>query len=248
MDLLKNKVALVTGCSRGIGNAIMRRYAQEGASVYANARIPGSLDAVSREITASCPGKVIPAYFDIRDTAAVRDCIMRMKKEQGKLDILVNNAGIVKDARIDMADDRTMQATFETNVYAMVHVTQMALKLMRRGGTGAIINLTSIIGLRGSAGQSVYAASKGAVAALTMTWARELVSDNIRVNGLAPGKIDTDMFRSIGRERVTEQIKEVGMGRLGTAEEVANVAVFLGSDLASYVTGEIIGVNGGWFL
>jgi len=254
MGLLDGKTALVTGCSRGIGYAVMRRYVEEGAVVYANARMSGSLDHAlnsetgSLESNGACSGKMIPVYFDIRDKAGIKECMMRIRKEQGSLDILVNNAGVMQDAWINMINDETMNMTFDINVFSMIHVTQMALKIMRNGNAGSIINLSSIVGLRGSAGQSVYAASKGAVAALTKTWARELVSSNIRVNGLAPGKIDTDMFRSIGEERVAEQIQEVGMGRLGTSKEVADVAVFLGSDMSSYVTGEIIGVNGGWFL
>lgn len=246
MGLLEEKVTLITGCSRGIGHAIMQRYIEEGAIVYANARTIGSLDDAVKKQDA-CSGRLYPVYFDIRDQAAVKACIMQIKKEQGRLDVLVNNAGVMKDAWIGMVTNQTMETTFDINVFSMIHVTQMALKIMR-DTKGVIINLSSIVGLRGSAGQSVYAASKGAVAALTKTWARELVADNIRVNGIAPGKIDTDMVNSMGRERVAKQVKEVGMGRLGAAKEVADVAVFLGSDLSSYVTGEIIGVNGGWFL
>lgn len=246
MDLLKNKVALISGCSKGIGNAMARRFAEEGATVYAIARSEGSIDAFAEEMNASTDGKVIPVYFDICEKEAIKKCVMQIKKEQGKLDVLVNNAGIMKDALIGMVDDITLEQTFETNVFAMIHMTQLALKVMKKDG--AIINLSSIVGMRGSAGQTVYAASKGAVANLTKTWARELVKDNIRVNALAPGKIDTDMYHSIGADKVQEGIKEVGMNRLGSPEEVANVAVFLASDLASYVTGEIIGVNGGWFL
>ncbi len=246
MGLLEGKVTLITGCSRGIGYAIMQRYLEEGAIVYANARTDGSLDEVVQNEDV-CQGRLHPVYFDIQDQAAVKACIMQIKKEQGRLDVLVNNAGIMKDAWMGMITDQMLEATFDINVFSMLRVTQMALKIMR-GTKGAIINLSSIVGLRGNAGQSAYAASKGAVAALTKTWARELAAGNIRVNGIAPGKIDTDMVQSMGEERVAEQIKEVGMGRLGTAKEVADTAVFLGSDLSSYITGEIIGVNGGWFL
>lgn len=242
--LLENKVALITGCSKGIGHAMMELFAREGAAVYASARAEGCLD----EAAARSEGRIVPVYFDVRDSAAVKQCVMRIKKEQGRLDILVNNAGVMKDDLIEMVSDRTMADTFETNVYAPVHVTQMALKLMKRQKSGSIINITSIVGLRGSAGQTAYAASKGAVAAMTRTWARELVADGIRVNGIAPGKIDTSMYRSIGEARVAEGVGEVGMGRLGRPEEVAAAALFLASDLASYVTGEILGVNGGWFL
>lgn len=247
MGLLENKTALITGCGRGIGKALAERFAEEGADVYAVARAESSLADLADHAREGQFGNIIPVYFDIRDKAEIKKCIMRIKKEKGTLDVLVNNAGIMKDALVEMVDDNVMKETFDTNVFALVHMTQMAIKIMKNHG-GSIINLSSIVGVRGSSGQTVYAASKGAVANLTMTWARELAGSNIRVNALAPGKIDTDMFRSIGRERVEKGIEEIGLGRLGTPIEVANVAVFLASELASYVTGEIIGVHGGWFL
>lgn len=246
--LLENKVALITGCSKGIGYAMMELFAREGAAVYAAARTEGCLDDAAAHLAETTAGMVVPLYFDVRDKDAIKQCVLRIKKERGRLDILVNNAGIMKDDLVEMVSDRTMADTFETNVFAPVHVTQMALKLMKRQKSGSIINITSIVGLRGSAGQTAYAASKGAVAAITRTWARELVADGIRVNGIAPGKIDTSMYRSIGEERVSEGIREVGMSRLGRPEEVAAAALFLASDLSSYITGEILGVNGGWFL
>lgn len=248
MKLLEGKVVLITGCSKGIGRAIMERFAQEKAVVYANARNVGDIDNISEKLSNDYETKVVPCYFDVRDKNATKKCIMRIKEERGKIDVLVNNAGIMKDALIEMVDDTTLQDTFDTNVFSMIHMTQMALKLMKRGGGGVIVNLSSIVGVRGSEGQTVYAASKGAVANLTMTWARELVKHDIRVNALAPGKIDTDMYQSIGEDKIEEGIKEVGMKRLGKPEEVANAALFLASDLSSYITGEIIGVNGGWFL
>ena len=242
--LIENKIALITGCGRGIGRAMAELFVREGAVVYAVARAEGCLD----ESAEAAGGALVPLYFDVRDRAAIKQCIMRIKKEQGRLDILVNNAGVMKDDVLEMVTERTMAETFETNVFAPVYVTQMAVKLMKRQKSGSIINVSSIVGLRGSAGQTAYSASKGAVAALTKTWARELVADGIRVNGLAPGKIDTSMYRSIGEARVAEGIREVGMGRLGKPEEVAAAALFLASDLAGYITGEILGVNGGWFL
>lgn len=246
--LLENKIALITGCSKGIGHAMMELFAREGAIVYAAARTEGCLDEDAPAVSESAAGTVVPVYFDVRDKDAIKQCILRIKKEQGRLDVLVNNAGVMKDDLLEMVSDRTLADTFETNVFAPVHMTQMALKLMKRQKSGSIINVSSIVGLRGSAGQTVYSASKGAIATITKTWARELVADGIRVNAIAPGKIDTSMFRSIGEERVAEGIREVGMGRLGRPEEVASAALFLASDLSSYVTGEILGVNGGWFL
>lgn len=246
--LLENRTALITGCGRGIGRAMMEVFAKEGAAVYAVARAEGCLDETAEALSADAAGTVVPLYFDVRDKNAAKQAVMRIKKEQGRLDVLVNNAGVMKDDLLEMVGDDALRETFETNVFAPVHMTQLAVRLMKRRKSGSVINITSIVGLRGNAGQTAYAASKGAVATLTKTWARELAADGIRVNGIAPGKIDTDMYRSIGQTRVEDGVREVGMGRLGRPEEVANAALFLASDLSSYVTGEILGVNGGWFL
>ncbi len=246
--LLENRTALITGCGRGIGRAMMEVFAKEGAAVYAVARAEGCLDEAAEALSADAAGTVVPLYFDVRDKNAAKQAVMRIKKEQGRLDVLVNNAGVMKDDLLEMVGDDALRETFETNVFAPVHMTQLAVRLMKRRKSGSVINITSIVGLRGNAGQTAYAASKGAVATLTKTWARELAADGIRVNGIAPGKIDTDMYRSIGQTRVEDGVREVGMGRLGRPEEVANAALFLASDLSSYVTGEILGVNGGWFL
>lgn len=246
--MLENKIALVTGCSRGIGQAIMMRYAQEGAIVYANARQEGCLAEIAQQVYDGDCGYIRPVYFDITDKAAIKKCIMQIKKEQGKLDILVNNAGIMKDAYLDMVDDKTIEETFAVNVFALIHITQLALKIMKTSHRASIINMASIVGERGNVGQSVYAASKGAVLALTKTWARELAGKNIRVNAIAPGKIETDLFKAIGEKRIAEQLNDVSMGRLGRPEDIADVAAFLASDKSAYITGEAVGVNGGWFL
>lgn len=248
MGLLENKVALVTGCGQGIGKMIMTRFVEEGATVYANDCCEEQLLIVVEEVRTKYEAKVVPVVFDVCNTDEIKKCIQQIKKEEGHLEVLVNNAGIMKDAFLGMIDEVTMRRTFDVNVFGLINLTQYATKLMKRQKSGSIINLSSIVGLRGNVGQTVYSATKGAVATLTKTWARELAPEGIRVNGLAPGKIDTNMFQSIGEERMKEQLGEVAMGRLGEPVEVANVAVFLASELSSYVTGEIIGVNGGWFL
>lgn len=246
--LLEQKITLVTGCSRGIGRAIMERFTEEGAVVYANARTEHSLDEALSQMKKEQVSRVIPMYFDIRDKDALKRSVMLIKKEHGYLDVLVNNAGIMEDALLQMVEDKTISDVFETNVYAVIHMTQMALRLMSRRKKGSIINLASIVGERGNKGQTVYAASKGAMSSLTKTWAREFVGDGIRVNAVAPGNIDTALYRSIGEERIKESISQIGLGRLGSPKEVADAAVFLASDMSSYITGEILGVNGGWFL
>ena len=158
--------------------------------------------------------------------------------------MLVNNAGIMKDALIGMINGKLMQEIFEVNVFAMIQMIQMANKLMSRQKSGSIINMASIVGTNGNSGQLVYSASKGAVVAMTKTAAKELASDNIRVNAIAPGMIDTDMFRSIGETKIQENLEKIKMGRLGNPEEIANACVFLASDLSAYISGQVLGVDG----
>ena len=241
--MLNGKIALLTGTSRGIGYKTALIFAQYGATVYANAKREGSLDSLIKEC-AGLDGNIIPVYFDVTDTSASKAAISRIKKESGRLDCLVNNAGIMQDALIGMINERAMRSVFEVNVFAVMELTQLAARIMSKQNSGSIINLASIVGVNGNKGQMVYSASKGAVIAMTRTAAKELASQNVRVNAIAPGMIDTDMFRSIGEEKAAERIKNIGMKRLGTPDNVANLCVFLASDLSEYVTGQIIGVDG----
>lgn len=244
MNVLAGKVCLITGTSRGIGAETARRFAEEGAFVYANAMVDGSIDDRSKQWEKEYGTKVIPVYFDVTDEKASKQAIMRIKQEQGRLDVLVNNAGVMRDALIGMVNKKLMEEIFSVNVFAVMNMLQLANKLMSRQKSGSIINLSSIVGIEGNVGQLVYSASKGAVAALTKTAAKELAPNNVRVNAIAPGMIDTDMFRSVGEEKMEEHLKHIKMGRLGTPLDVANAIVFLASDLSEYVTGQILGVDG----
>ncbi len=241
--LLKDKVCLVTGTSKGIGAKTMERFAEEGAIVYANARTEGCIDDKCMELSKAYNTTVKPLYFDVRDEASSKKAIMQIRKDTGKLDVLVNNAGIMKDALIGMISRELMNDIYETNVFGVMNMLQLGARIMTNGGS--IINLSSIVGIEGNPGQLVYSATKGAVAALTKTAAKELAPKGIRVNAIAPGMIDTDMFRSIGEEKMQEHLNHIRMGRLGKPEEVADAIVFLASDLSRYITGDIIGVNGG---
>lgn len=244
MGLLTNKVCLITGTSRGIGAETARRFAEEGAIVYANAKSLGCIDGRSKEWEEAYNTQVIPLYFDVTDEKSAKQAIMQIKKEQGRLDVLVNNAGVMRDALIGMVNKDLMEEIFSVNVFAVMNMLQLANKLMSRQQGGSIINLSSIVGIEGNAGQLVYSASKGAVAALTKTAAKELAPNNIRVNAIAPGMIDTDMFRSIGEEKITQHLSHIKMGRLGSTTDIANAIVFLASDLSTYITGQILGVDG----
>lgn len=247
--LLYKKVALVTGCDSGIGRSICKLFADHGATVYANILREESV----QEIISECKdmeGIVCPVVFDITDKSLIMDQVKRIKKEQnGRLDILVNNAGVKWDGVVEMIDDNKIDKMFSVNVVGTIHMVQCALKLMRRNPEGGtIINISSIVGLRGNAGQSIYGATKGAVASLTKSWAKELAPQKIRVNAVAPGSIDTNMFYEMSADKIQESIDAIGLKRLGKPEEVAKVILFLASGMSSYITGEIIGVDGGLFM
>lgn len=244
MELLKDKICLVTGTSRGIGMAVLKKFAEEGAIVYANSRTDHKMDNICRELGQQYRTTIIPVYFDIRDEKNAKDVIQLIKKRHNRLDVLVNNAGIMKDALIGMIDTDMMWEIFDVNVFATIRMMQLANRLMSRQKTGSIINMSSIVGIAGNAGQTVYSASKGAVAALTKTAAKELAPLHVRVNAVAPGIIDTDMFQSIGEEKIKEYLSKIRMGRPGIPEEVANACVFLASNLSEYVTGQVLRVDG----
>lgn len=236
-NLLEGKVAIVTGCSRGIGRAIMETFAANGAIVYAVDLVEGCMDDAASDT-------VIPCYFDITDTKAVIELVKKVKKEQGKIDILVNNAGIMQDALIPMVTDDQIHKTFEVNVFAMMHFIQYVSKVMKRQHSGTIINAASIMGISGNYAQMVYAASKGAVIALTKSAAKELAQDGIRVNAIAPGTINTKLLENTPEETLNQIKSRIYMGELGTPEEVANAYLFLASDLSSYISGQVLGVDG----
>ncbi|MCI8416932.1 MAG: SDR family oxidoreductase [Lachnospiraceae bacterium] len=244
MDLLKNKVCLITGTNRGIGAALLESFSRERAIVYANARQEGSIDEQVQGLKKTYGAAVVPVYFDIRDTTSLKNVMLKIQKEQGRLDVLVNNAGIMKDALIGMASKELMRDIFETNVFASMELLQYAARIMKKNNSGSIINFSSIVGVQGNKGQIVYSASKGAVISMTKTASKELAPYHIRVNAVAPGMIDTDMFHSIGEVHIQEHLDRIGMGRLGTPGEVADACVMLASDYARYITGQIIGVDG----
>lgn len=242
--LLKEKVCMITGAARGIGRETARKFAEEGAILYVTDHRENGLSPLVAELVERYNTDITPLYFDVTDEQAAKSAIMTIKKDHGRLDVLVNNAGIMRDNVIGMIGSALMHDVFDVNVFAVINMIQLANKLMSRQHSGCIINISSIVGLEGAAGQLVYSASKGAVAALTKAASKELSPNGIRVNAVAPGLINTGLLHAIGDEKINENLKNVKLGRLGEPEDVANVILFLASDLSGYVTGEVIGVDG----
>jgi 3-oxoacyl-[acyl-carrier protein] reductase len=243
-NLLNGKVCLITGTSRGIGRAVAERFAEEGAIVYANARNVGSVDQWADECSVKNKTKVIPLYFDVTDYTAAKQSVLQIMKEQQGIDILVNNAGMVSYELLGMIQFDTLRKMFEVNVVAMIQLIQIVSRIMSRQKKGSIINISSIVGVEGVMGQLAYSATKGAVISLTKSAAKELSSQNIRVNALAPGMVDTERFHEVFEKSFKGRLSDIGMGRLAKPVEIANACVFLGSDLSEYISGQILGVDG----
>lgn len=243
--LLQGKRVVITGAGRGIGLAIARQFAAQGAELWLNGR---DEQAITRMTEALCVEFGVPCMslcFDVADPQAVKQAFQQLFGQTRQLDVLVNNAGVLDDALLGMVQQQQIERTFATNSYSTLYCSQYAARLMQRSGGGSIINMASIIGRVGNAGQAVYAGSKAAVIGITQSLAKELAASQIRVNAIAPGFIDTDMARSLPPAKFDERVASIAMGRIGTPDEVASVALFLASDLSRYVTGQVIGVDGG---
>lgn len=239
---LTGRVALVTGASRGIGLAIARRLADAGATVVVNARQldEGLLEGWPQDVRE----RIVLEAGDVSDPEVARRIVRGLFSRFKRLDILVNNAGIMRAAMIGMIPDADVRATLDVNLGSAIHMTQAAARLMARSG-GAIVNVASIVGLEGASGQLAYAASKAGVVGATRAAAKELAPKGVRVNAVAPGYIETDMTANLGAEVKAQTLKTIGLGRTGTPEDVADVVLFLCSDLSRYVTGQVLRVDGG---
>lgn len=247
--MLENKVAFITGSTRGIGWSTARLFAAQGATVLMNgvsnkALLDDRVNEIKNEFGVACEGFL----FDASDPVAIKACYSSIFKTYKHLDILVNNAGIMEDRLLGMVTPENIDRTFNVNVKSMIYNMQYASRLMARKASGSIINMTSIIGKVGSAGQSVYAASKAAVIGLTLSAAKELAPQNIRVNAIAPGFIETDMVKNLPVQKVEETLANIKMRRFGTTEDVAKAICFFASDLSSYITGQVLGVDGGMLI
>ena len=242
---LTGKTAIVTGGSRGIGRAAALTLAEAGADV---AVIYAGNTAAAEEtvrLIEEKGRKGLAIQCDVADEAAVTAMVKDVKKELGRIDILVNNAGITRDGLLTIMKEDDWQAVLDTNLTGAFHCTKAVTRLMMKQRSGSIINITSVVGETGNAGQANYAAAKAGLIGFTKSVAKELASRNIRCNAIAPGCIETDMTAVLGEDTVDAMIKTIPMGRVAQPEEVAKAVLFLASDDASYITGQTLNVDGG---
>jgi 3-oxoacyl-[acyl-carrier protein] reductase len=247
MAMLVGKKVLVTGGSRGIGAAIVRACMAEGADVaFTYRRDAEAADALASEMTGlHASQRCLPVQCDAADTLATRQMIQDVVLELGTVDVLVNNAGIARDSALARMGREEWDEVISTNLSGLFNATQPLVLRMAKQRAGSIVNMTSIVGVYGSPGQTSYAASKAGIIGFTKALAKEIASNGVRVNAVAPGFIDTEMLADIDPERFGYLKSRIPLGRLGHAEEVANVVCFLASDKASYITGAVIQVDGG---
>jgi 3-oxoacyl-[acyl-carrier protein] reductase len=240
----KDKVALVTGGARGIGKEISLRLHALGAQVaVCDVNLEGA-QALAKELTAK--GPTARAYAcNVSDGKSAEACVEQVVKDFGRLDVLVNNAGITRDGLLMRMTDEQWQKVLDVNLTGTFLMTRAVSRPMLKDRTGAIVNVASVVGVIGNAGQANYSASKAGVIGLTMTSAREFASRGVRVNAVAPGFIDTDMTAQLSVEQKAKLTENLPLGRLGTPEDVAKAVCFLASDQAAYITGQVLNVCGG---
>jgi len=245
MKLLENKICLVTGASRGIGRAIALSMAQHGASVaFTYLSSPEKAEALEKELASS--GIKAKGYrSDAADFAAADKLITDVLADFGRIDVVVNNAGITRDNLLMRMSEESFDEVIRTNLKSVFNITKAVQKPMLKERKGSIINMTSVVGVKGNAGQANYAASKAGIIGFTKSVALELGSRNIRCNAIAPGFIETEMTDVLNPEVVQGWRDAIPMKRGGTPQDVADLTVFLASDMSAYITGQVIHVNGG---
>lgn len=243
-----DRVAFITGASGGIGAACAKRLADDGYNLVLHARSSSALDELASSLPVSSLADSLVLTYDMTDHSAIGRAFQDIFKRFRRLDVLVNNAGIMEPAKIGMIAQSALTHTLEVNLVAAILHIQGACKLMVRNGGGSIVNMTSIVGRYGFEGQVPYAASKAGLIGATLSAAKELAAQNIRVNAVAPGYIDTKLNHQHTDEIHRQNLARVRMGRMGHVDEVAHLVRFLASDQAAYITGQVIGVDGGMSL
>ena len=239
--MLADKVALITGGSRGIGRAICEEFSRHEARVAVlSTRMDGAQSAAK-----GMPGETLPLEADVENFAAVQGAVDQTLERFGRLDILVSNAGIARDNLLLRMAEEDWDAVLATNLKGAFNCTKAAVRPMMKAKSGRIIAISSVVGICGNAGQANYAASKAGLIGFTKSMARELATRNITVNAVAPGLVETDMTASLSAAARSAMLSQVPMGRPGLVEEIAHAVSFLASDQASYITGQVLQVDGG---
>jgi len=241
------KVAIVTGASRGIGFAIAEAFAKAGYNLAICATREATVNASADKLKA-LGAEVLPVVVDVTDGAAVKTFVQDTVKHFGRLDVLVNNAGITKDGLAMRMKAEDWQAVIDTNLTSVFHASQAVLKPMMKARAGSIINISSVVASMGNPGQLNYCASKGGIDAMTRSMAHEVGSRGITVNAIAPGFIATAMTDELGDDAKSSLESRIPLGRLGAPEDIAAMALFLASDGAAYITGQVMHVNGGMYM
>lgn len=243
--LLKGKKALITGGSRGIGRDIVLAHLKNGASVYYVARSPGDAQKEYEAVAKENGVAVTFCEADVGDEAQVTGAVERIVKESGGIDVYVNNAGITRDGLIFRMAAKDWQEVIQVNLTSAFYISKIIAREMIKRRGGSIIFVTSIVGLIGNGGQTNYSASKAGLIGFTKSLAREVASRNVRVNAIAPGYIRTDMTERLNEAQRNLLLSQIPMGRIAEPEEVANVVLFLASELSSYITGQVLEITGG---
>ena len=246
MDRMKGKVCVVTGGARGIGKGIVETFVREGATkVWALDVNPADFAAIEKAMpTVTC------AAVDVTSAQAVNDLVARIKAESGKIDVLVNNAGITRDALIQKMGDADWAAVIAVNLTGVFNMTRAVAPLMMEAGAGSIVSISSVVGLDGNVGQTNYAATKGGIVAMTKGWAKEFARKGakVRANAVSPGYTRTPMIESVPEKVLEPIIARTPLGRLAEIQDIANGVLFLSSDEAAFVTGQVLRVDGGLVL
>ncbi|EDP74632.1 3-oxoacyl-[acyl-carrier-protein] reductase [Hydrogenivirga sp. 128-5-R1-1] len=244
---LSGKTALVTGSTRGIGKATAYRLSEAGAKVVVTGRSEDRAREVAKEISDSTGNEVFSVALDIGSKESIEEALKRVNEEVGGVDILVNNAGINRDTLFIRMKYEDWDEIIRVNLTGTFLITQLVVKGMLKKKWGRVINMSSVVAFIGNVGQANYSAAKAGLVGFTKTLAKELAPRNITVNAIAPGFIETDMTENLPEEIKQGFLNQIPMNRFGKSEDVANVVLFLASDLSSYITGEVIHVNGGLF-
>ena len=245
--LLKNKTAVVTGCNKGIGKKILDVFSANGATVFACVRnVDEEFKSYIDKIEKKNNNKIIPIQFDLSNEAQVKEGANSILSSSKTIDILVNNAGTIHTAIFQMTPIKKLKEIFEINLFSQANFTQYILKSMIKNKKGNIVYISSSSALDGNEGRSAYSSSKAALISQSQVLSRELGVHNIRVNTIAPGLTDTDMMnKNTTKDTINEVLRRVSLKRIANPEEIANTALFLSSDLSSYITGQVIRVDGG---